>query len=316
MVDKSNEYGYVGPIPTQGILENSGIFEVSDVLDLLNSNQFTLQAHPFELLNIAGGGGATGTFSGGSGNLGGGGGAGGYRNSYDTETSGGSTSTEAKIGVVIGQSYTVTVGGGGTGGGNNTGGGGQFDGYNGSDSIFGSHTATKGGGGTYNITSPFPNAGTVGSSGGALKTRTSYTPEQTLATPTQGTLGSAGNGSSGGGGGGAGTAGTPGSQGAGLASSITGSSVTRAAGGDSGSGGTNSGNSASANTGTGGNGSSYNSSGYGSRKGGNGGSGIVIIRYPNTFTITVGGGLTSSTTTDGTDKITTFTAGTDTVSWA
>lgn len=316
MVDKSNEYGYVGPIPTQTNLVNSGIFEVNDVIDLLNAGDYTLQAHPFEVLNIAGAGGATGTFSGGSGNLGGGGGAGGYRNSYDTENSGGTTATETKVGVVIGQSYTVTVGGGGTGGGNNSGSGGQFDGYNGSDSVFGSHTATKGGGGVYNITSPFPNAGTVGSSGGALKTRTSYTPEQTLATPTQGTLGSPGNGSSGGGGGGAGTAGGFGSAGAGLSSSITGSAVTRASGGSPGGGGTNSGNSASANTGSGGNGSSYNSNAYGSRKGGNGGSGIVIIRYPNTFTITVGGGLTSSTTTDGTDKITTFTAGTDTVSWS
>ena len=50
--------------------------------------------------------------------------------------------------------------------------------------------------------------------------------------------------------------------------------------------------------------------------GGNGGSGVVILRYPNDFTITVGGGLTSSTTTSGTSKITTFTAGTDNVSFA
>jgi hypothetical protein len=42
----------------------------------------------------------------------------------------------------------------------------------------------------------------------------------------------------------------------------------------------------------------------------------VILRYPNTVTITVGGGLTASTTTSGSDKITTFTAGTGNVSWA
>ena len=49
---------------------------------------------------------------------------------------------------------------------------------------------------------------------------------------------------------------------------------------------------------------------------GAGGSGVVIVRYPNTRTITVGSGLTSSTTTDGSDKITTFTAGSDTVSFS
>ena len=47
-----------------------------------------------------------------------------------------------------------------------------------------------------------------------------------------------------------------------------------------------------------------------------GGSGIVIVRYPNTYTITVGAGLTSSTTTDGSDKVTSFTAGTDTISFS
>jgi hypothetical protein len=42
----------------------------------------------------------------------------------------------------------------------------------------------------------------------------------------------------------------------------------------------------------------------------------VILKYPSSYTITVGGGLTSSTTTSGADKITTFTAGTGNVSWA
>jgi len=37
---------------------------------------------------------------------------------------------------------------------------------------------------------------------------------------------------------------------------------------------------------------------------------ILIIRYSNTKTLTIPGGLTSSTTTVGSDKITTFTAGT------
>jgi hypothetical protein len=49
---------------------------------------------------------------------------------------------------------------------------------------------------------------------------------------------------------------------------------------------------------------------------GNGGSGIVILKYPDTYTITVGEGLTSSTTSAGGYKITTFIAGTDNVSWS
>jgi hypothetical protein len=40
------------------------------------------------------------------------------------------------------------------------------------------------------------------------------------------------------------------------------------------------------------------------------------LRYPNTLTITVGAGLTGSTTTTGSDKVTTITAGTGNVSWA
>ena len=47
-----------------------------------------------------------------------------------------------------------------------------------------------------------------------------------------------------------------------------------------------------------------------------GGSGVVILKYPNTKTISVGAGLTSTTDTEGSNKITTFTAGTGNVSWA
>jgi hypothetical protein len=51
------------------------------------------------------------------------------------------------------------------------------------------------------------------------------------------------------------------------------------------------------------------------RAGGKGGSGIVVLRYPSNITLTIGGGLTSSTSTAGGFKTTTFTAGTDTVSF-
>ena len=51
--------------------------------------------------------------------------------------------------------------------------------------------------------------------------------------------------------------------------------------------------------------------------GGAGGSGVVILRYPDNYAISnPGGGLTFSTATDGSFKVTTFTAGTGNVSFA
>ena len=51
--------------------------------------------------------------------------------------------------------------------------------------------------------------------------------------------------------------------------------------------------------------------------GGAGGSGVVILRYANTFTISnPGGGLTFTTATVSSDKVTTITAGTGNVSWS
>jgi hypothetical protein len=43
---------------------------------------------------------------------------------------------------------------------------------------------------------------------------------------------------------------------------------------------------------------------------------VVILSYPDAYTITLGAGLTGTTATDGSDKVTTITAGTGTVSWA
>ena len=75
------------------------------------------------------------------------------------------------------------------------------------------------------------------------------------------------------------------------------------------------GSAGTANTGGGGSGGRDRSDGHG-WEGGNGGSGVVILRYPNTFTITVGAGLTSSTITQGDNKVTIFTAGSGNVSFA
>ena len=69
------------------------------------------------------------------------------------------------------------------------------------------------------------------------------------------------------------------------------------------------------NTGGGGGGGASRSDGYG-WDGSAGGSGVVIIRYPNDSTATVSAGLTSSTITQGSNKVTIFTAGTGTVSFS
>jgi hypothetical protein len=47
---------------------------------------------------------------------------------------------------------------------------------------------------------------------------------------------------------------------------------------------------------------------------GAGGSGVVILRYPDGYNISLTG-LTGTTTSFGTDKVTTITAGTGNVSW-
>ena len=70
-----------------------------------------------------------------------------------------------------------------------------------------------------------------------------------------------------------------------------------------------------ANTGGGGGGSSFTSSSGTGHNGPSGGSGIIILRYPNTYTISQSG-MTLSTATDGSDKVTTITAGTGTISFS
>ena len=92
------------------------------------------------------------------------------------------------------------------------------------------------------------------------------------------------------------------SGGEGITTSITGSAVTYAQGG-----GYVQGASPVANSGNGGN------AGY-TGNGSAGGSGIVIIRFPSTRTLSGGTGLTFTNTTVGNNKIYTFTAGSGTVS--
>ena len=74
---------------------------------------------------------------------------------------------------------------------------------------------------------------------------------------------------------------------------------------------------ATVNTGGGGGGASqYGDQGSGwPGRSGAGGSGIVILRYASALSITVGAGLTATTASDGSSKVTSFTAGTGNVQW-
>jgi hypothetical protein len=50
--------------------------------------------------------------------------------------------------------------------------------------------------------------------------------------------------------------------------------------------------------------------------GGNGGSGVVVLKFNSALRVAVGSGLTSSSTPSGADTILTITAGTDTVTFS
>jgi hypothetical protein len=278
----------------------------------------TLTSVSTEYLVIAGGGGGGGAY------YAAGGGAGGYRSSVTGEVSGGGAAVESVWTAITGISYTVQVGAGGGGGS-----GGQNGGQGSNTSISGTGltTITSLGGGYGGKSNTNGNSGGSGGGGG------SGAGIGGAGTSGQGFAGgnAAGGGLSGGGGG-AGAVGTT-VGGTGVASSITGSSVFRGGGGGgagysgSGSSGGNGGGGrggdynvdndapGTANTGGGGGGGNgyYTSA---STAGSAGGSGVVILRYSNARTITIGAGLTGSTSPVGAYRVTTITAGSGNVSWA
>jgi len=286
---------------TQGWLPNSGYQEGTTGISIPYSIDF---------LVIAGGGGGGRWIAGG-------GGAGGYR-----------TSTQS---VVAGTVITVTVGDGGAG---RTGSGGAgTSGSNSSISGSGLTTITSaGGGGGGGRATGAVNGQNGGSGGGggsfSPNSGTGGTGNTPSTSPSQGNNG--GNGdqvlNTGGGGGGAGATGSGGvgvvggAGGNGTASSITGSSVTRAGGGggcgdgtSGGSGGSGGGGAGSidnnnatagtANTGGGGGGS--RASGDNSGDGGSGGKGVVILSVPtaNYSSTTTG---SPTVTTSGSNTIMVF----------
>ncbi len=204
-----------------------------------------------ELLVIAGGGGSG--F--------GGGGGGGYREF-------------ASVAVVVGTSYTITVGGGGNGSGNINSPGGV-----GTNSSAFTYSTTRGGNGgaIYSAGGSGGSGGGAGGSNGGQGYASGGAGNTGGYSPVEGYAGANNTFSEAGGGGGAGAVGSPTNGGVGRATSITGTSVTRARGGY-----VNATQGASgANTGNGG---SWNGTVNVSDTVNSGGSGVVIIAYPSTFT--------------------------------
>ena len=275
----------------------------------INAITYITSLDQFQYVVVAGGGGGGIAHAGG-------GGAGGFRT--------------GSLGLNRAVTYSVSIGSGGA-----TSPSRSVNGTNGSNSVFASITSIGGGGGG----SEYKGGNSGGSGGGGATGGPPVAPGGS-GSLLQGNAGGAGSPSNppyiGGGGGGAGAVGgtaTPtsaGNGGIGGISSITGTSTYYAGGGGGGAYGGNAGvtSAGTGGLGGGGNGNYGNGNGsagttnrggggggggYSNENGYNGGSGIVILKYLSSRTLTIGVGLTSSTVTTGSYKITTFTAGSDTI---
>ena len=252
----------------------NGLFNLKQVMQAVQQGGWPAQKTPaVEYLVVAGGG------SGGS-VYGGGGGAGGLLQGIDP--------------VPNGQTLLVTVGAGGTGSGSS--------GNVGGASVFGNISAAGGGGGSTSA----GNGATSGGSGGGGGQSVFFTTQGVAGQGNGGGQSSGGGNGYGGGGGGAGTAGyryggsggggsTGGNGGTGIASAISGTVTSYAGGGGGGTldpvssaglggvggGGNGGGNNLAATAGTantgGGGGGAYNATSPA------GGSGIVIVSYPDVY---------------------------------
>lgn len=287
-----------------------------------------------EYLVVAGGG-ASNRYNGG------GGGAGGLRTSFGS-TSGGGASAETSLSLATATNYTVTVGGGGT----------QNDATaptsanDGINSVFSTITSIGGGAGgvrTSNASGVARDGGS-GGGGGSFSSGGYLAGSGTSGQGYDGANGADGGSYQGGGGGGAAAVGTRPNGGAGLAvnilnstnagtasvGEISSSDVYYSGGGgagansSAGSGGIGGGGdgqssytmvSGDPNTGGGGGGGAMS----GTISGGNGGAGVVILRYPSSYSITVGSGIveaSGSLFTEGLDKVSVFTGGTGNISFS
>jgi len=279
------------------------------------ANKGALPTYDVDFLVIAGGGGTHVQRTGG-------GGAGGYRNSYGSESSGGGGSSESALTFTQGTTYTITVGAGGVDSGSAT--TKATDGNDSSISGTGITTITSNGGGAAGGTSTGQGNGNDGGSGGGAGNRTGGLGGS--GTANQGFDGGdyeAGGNEYAAGGGGAGAVGEhadigTGDGGNGLSSSITGSAVTRGGGGGggnafsgtsggSGGGGNGGGDDFNGSDGTANTGGGAGGCGNNGIAGGDGGSGVVILRMA---TADYSGTTTGSPTvsSSGSDTILTFNA--------
>jgi hypothetical protein len=310
MDSTSNERGAAFITATGGTITCSGNFKIHTFTGpgtfCVSQISNTPANNEISYVVVAGGGG--GGNSAPAGTASGGGGAGGYREKKSSIDSYTASPTAGGCAMTITASpFPVTVGGGAAA--NSS----AFaQGNNGNSSVFNGITSTGGGGGAAYATPP-GQAGGSGGGGGDFPHPNNPTQSGNGNTPpvspSQGNGGGNGAGQpqsnnvAGGGGGGISgggsnaSSGNGGAGGNGLASSITGSPVTRAGGGGGGGNSTGSGGSGgggagsnlspgqtatagTANTGGGGGGTAAPSSGCNPGSiGGTGGSGIVIIRY-------------------------------------
>ena len=281
--------------------------------------------------------------------MGGGGGAGGYRSSVLGESSGRNSATESQVVAGIGTEYTVTIGAGGAGALTTE------QGTNGQNSIFSTITSLGGGrGSNYVIQLSTPGTGGSGGGGSGNSANVNVPGGAgTAGQGFDGGTGRAQSGSNndwaGGGGGGAGQNGAAspsgnvgGSGGNGLQSSISGeltyyagggggcmgASASLASAGGLGGGGRGFGNNSASFIGgtTGENGVSNRGGGGGGvrdwysgslthTRAGNGGSGVVILRYPSDYVVSIGAGLTGNTSLVEQNRVTVITAGTGNITF-
>jgi hypothetical protein len=271
----------VGNTVSNPVTNGSTVYTFTTTANLTSTNLFTVTPNftgTISYLVVAGGGAgaADGTTQPGNG----GGGAGGY--------------LTGTLSVTNGVAYSVQVGGGGLG---------VSTGVippNGANSIFATITSAGGGGGGFYLNQPGENGGSGGGGGpGGFGVGGIATPSG------QGNNGGSGGGTTGGGGGGgaggvgaSSSGGNGGNGGTGLANTISGSTTFYAGGGggsSSSTGGTGGssiggngasgpgiGNPGSSNTGSGG-GASVGSGSLPRYKSGDGGSGIVILRFTSLF---------------------------------
>lgn len=288
--------------PFTVVANNPGITSPSTNAHKLSNAVYNRSEFAADILVIAGGGG--GGYS-----PGGGGGAGGYREFSGT--------TIPKY-----QAISLTVGAGGTTVNDGT----SSMGGTGTNSLFYNISASGGGGGASNAISKNGLPGGSGGGGtiyggiGGAGNIGGYDPVEGYAGGSTVSYLQAYPGSGGGGAGGVGGDGTgsaPGNGGPGRASSITGSSVSRAGGGAGGLG--NQGGTATASAGgglennpgsvnTGGGGGGYGSAAAAGSYNLNGGSGVVILKYPDTYSPTFSEGVTETTTSSGGYKVSVVTA--------